>query len=78
MLLRLQWRAHNVQEVEVLQQYLKGLEEERLDAMACGDMQQLVALDAEAAKYRGKLEDAQDMLEFVTGQIDDLRHLAAH
>ena len=76
LLLRLQGRARYVQKV-VLQQDLKDLEEERLDAMACGDMQELFTLDAEAAKYCGKLEDAQNMLEFVTHGVDELRHLAA-
>ena len=77
LLRRLHNRARYAEQVESLQHDLKCLEEERLEAMACGDMQELATLDAAAPEYRWKLEAAQDMVEFVTRGLDALRHVAA-
>ena len=67
LLLRLQNRVRYAEQVESLRHDLKCLEEERLKAMACGDMQELATLDAAAPEYRWKLEATQDMVEFLTG-----------
>ena len=75
---RLQNRARYVEQVESLRHDLKCLKEERLEAMACGDMQELATLDAAAPEYRWKLEATQDMVEFLTGVIDNIRLVAAH
>ena len=75
--LRLQNRARYAEQVEGLRHDLKCLEEERLEAMACNDMQELATLDAVAPKYRWKLEATQGMVEFLTGVIQDICHLAA-
>ena len=75
--LRLQNRARYADQVEGLWHDLNCLDEEHLEAMACGDMQELATLDAAAPEYRWKLEVTQDMVELVTRRIDALRHLAA-
>ena len=65
------------QEVEGMQHDLKYLEEERLEAMACGDMRELAELDAAAPYFHGRLEGAQGMVDFVTREVDALRRIAA-
>ena len=77
LLRRLQGRVRYAQEVEGMRHDLKCLEEERLEAMACGDMRELAELDAAAPYFHGRLEGAQGMVDFVTREVDALRRIAA-
>ena len=78
LLRRLHNRVRYAEQVEGLQHDLKCLEEERLEAMVCGDMQELATLDTAAPEYRWTLEATQDMVEFLNGVIEDIRLVAAH